>query len=69
MNSTKNEFRDYAVHHHNIGSQYVDGFIARMENRFVPMAMTPYITEVKRSANGCVFAPDDGPHHFPGRCR
>jgi ATP-dependent Clp protease, protease subunit len=48
MNSTKNEFRNYAVHHHNIGSQYVDGFLARMENRFVPMAMTPYITEERQ---------------------
>lgn len=48
MNSTKSEFRDYAVHHHNIGSQYVDGFFARMENRFVPMAMTPYITEERQ---------------------
>lgn len=48
MNSTKNEFRDYAVHHHRIGSQYVDGFIARMENRFMPMAMTPYITEERQ---------------------
>jgi ATP-dependent Clp protease protease subunit len=48
MNNTKNEFRAYAVHHHNIGSQYVDGFLARMENRFVPMAMTPYITEERQ---------------------
>jgi ATP-dependent Clp protease protease subunit len=48
MNSAKNEFRDYAVRHHNIGSQYVDGFLARMENRFVPMAMTPYITEERQ---------------------
>ena len=48
MNSMKNEFRDYAVYHQNIGSQYVDGFLARMENRFVPMAMTPYITEERQ---------------------
>lgn len=48
MISYKHEFRDYAVHHHAIGSQYVDGFITRMENRFVPMAMTPYITEERQ---------------------
>jgi len=44
----KQDFRAYAVHHHHIGSQHVDGFIARMENRFVPMAMTPYITEERQ---------------------
>jgi ATP-dependent Clp protease protease subunit len=48
MNITKNEFRHYAVHHHRIGSQYVDGFINRVENRFIPMAMTPYITEERQ---------------------
>jgi ATP-dependent Clp protease, protease subunit len=44
----KQDFRAYAVHHHRIGSQYVDGFIARMENRFIPKAMTPYITEERQ---------------------
>jgi ATP-dependent Clp protease, protease subunit len=48
MTSMKQDFRAYAVHHHRIGSQYVDGFIARMENRFIPMAMTPYITEERQ---------------------
>ncbi|HUP13668.1 MAG TPA: ATP-dependent Clp protease proteolytic subunit [Niastella sp.] len=45
MQSMKQDFRAYAVHHHRIGSQYVDGFITRMEHRFTPTAMTPYITE------------------------
>lgn len=44
----KQDFRAYAVHHHNIGSQYVDGFIDRIENHFTPMAMTPYITEERQ---------------------
>lgn len=48
MISIKQDFRTYAIHHHRIGSQYVDGFIARMENRFMPMAMTPYITEERQ---------------------
>jgi ATP-dependent Clp protease protease subunit len=48
MNNIQKEFRAYAVQHHRIGSQYVDGFIARMENRFIPMAMTPYITEERQ---------------------
>jgi ATP-dependent Clp protease protease subunit len=45
MQSLKKEFQQYAIHHHNIGGMHVDGFITRMEQRFVPMAMTPYITE------------------------
>lgn len=48
MLSTRQDFRAYAVHHHRIGSQYVDGFMARLENRFIPMAMTPYITEERQ---------------------
>ncbi len=45
---TKNEFRKYAVMHHGIGSQYVDGFINRVEDHFHPTAMTPYITEERQ---------------------
>ena len=48
MISMKQDFRAYAVHHHNIGSQHVDGFISRMEKRFIPTAMTPYITEERQ---------------------
>jgi ATP-dependent Clp protease protease subunit len=48
MYNIKNDFRRYAVQHHHIGSQYVDGFIARAESRFIPMAMTPYITEERQ---------------------
>src|ERR1051325_12070979 len=48
MISMKQDFRAYAVHHQGIGSEHVDGFITRMENRFVPMAMTPYITEERQ---------------------
>jgi ATP-dependent Clp protease protease subunit len=48
MTSIQQDFRAYAVHHHRIGSQHVDGFMARVENRFMPMAMTPYITEERQ---------------------
>ena len=47
MNIDKNEFRKYAVKHHGIGSQYVDGFISRVDNNF-PTAMTPYIIEERQ---------------------
>jgi ATP-dependent Clp protease protease subunit len=45
MSIDKNEFRKYAVKHHRIGSQHVDGFIARVEQSAIPMSMTPYIIE------------------------
>jgi ATP-dependent Clp protease protease subunit len=48
MNIDKNEFRKYAVKHHRIGSQHVDGFISRVENSTLPMAMTPYIIEERQ---------------------
>src|SRR5262245_33794711 len=48
MISMKQDFRAYAVHHQRIGSQHVDGFISRMENRFIPTAMTPYIIEERQ---------------------
>ena len=48
MNIDKNEFRKYAVKHHRIGSQHVDGFISRVENRNFPNAMTPYIIEERQ---------------------
>ena len=48
MNNYKNEFRKYAVMHHGIGSQHVDGFLHRVENSFSPSAMTPYITEERQ---------------------
>lgn len=47
MNLDKNEFRKYAVKHHGIGSQHVDGFISRVDNSF-PSAMTPYIIEERQ---------------------
>src|SRR5690606_10763372 len=31
MSIDKNEFRKYAIKHHRIGSQHVDGFIGRVE--------------------------------------
>lgn len=49
MNINQNEFRKYAVMHHRIGSQHVDGFINRVHNnRVLPTAMTPYITEERQ---------------------
>lgn len=49
MNIDQKEFRKYAVMHHNISSQYVDGFIPRVQNNAtLPTAMTPYITEERQ---------------------
>lgn len=48
MNINKNEFRNYAVKHHYIGSQHVDRFITATERALMPMAMTPYITEERQ---------------------
>jgi ATP-dependent Clp protease protease subunit len=48
MNNAKSEFRRFAVHHHGIGSQHIDQFISGVERRFMPMAMTPYITEERQ---------------------
>src|SRR5687768_5209696 len=48
MTNAKSEFRRFAVHHHGIGSQHVDQFISGVERRFMPMAMTPYITEERQ---------------------
>jgi ATP-dependent Clp protease protease subunit len=34
MNIDKNEFRKYAIKHHRIGSQHVDGYISRLQKIF-----------------------------------
>lgn len=47
MSITKNEFRKYAIKHHRIGSQHVDGFISRVSQN-VPTSMTPYIIEERQ---------------------
>ena len=47
MNIDKNEFRNYAVKHHRIGSQHVDRFIGRVESNY-PKSMTPYIIEERQ---------------------
>ncbi|MDR2282044.1 MAG: ATP-dependent Clp endopeptidase proteolytic subunit ClpP [Sphingobacterium sp.] len=47
MNIDKNEFRKYAVKHHRIGSQHVDGFISRVETQ-MPTNLTPYIVEERQ---------------------
>ncbi|HZH54716.1 MAG TPA: ATP-dependent Clp protease proteolytic subunit [Sphingobacteriaceae bacterium] len=47
MSISKNEFRKYAIKHHRIGSQHVDGYISRM-NHQVPTGMTPYIIEERQ---------------------
>jgi len=46
MNIDRNEFRKYALKHHRIGSQHVDGYLGRSVN--IPTAMTPYITEERQ---------------------
>lgn len=45
MNNAKSEFRRFAVHHHGIGSQYVDKYLDRFT---FPVAITPYITEERQ---------------------
>ena len=47
MNIDKNEFRNYAIKHHRIGSQHVDGFIARAQVN-TPTNLTPYIVEERQ---------------------
>lgn len=47
MNIDKNEFRKYAIKHHRIGSQHVDGFISRVEGG-MPNNLTPYIVEERQ---------------------
>lgn len=51
MGLDKNEFRKYAIKHHRIGSQYVDGYLARVDqqaSRLAPQSMTPYIIEERQ---------------------
>lgn len=47
MNIDKNEFRKYAIKHHRIGSQHVDGFIGRVQQN-LPTNLTPYIIEERQ---------------------
>ncbi len=47
MSIDKNEFRKYAIKHHRIGSQHVDGFIGRVERK-MPSSLTPYIIEERQ---------------------
>ncbi len=47
MNIDKNEFRKYAIKHHRIGSQHVDGFISRVQQN-MPTNLTPYIIEERQ---------------------
>lgn len=48
MNIDKNEFRNYAIKHHRIGSQHVDSFIGRVQKASLPTGMTPYIIEERQ---------------------
>jgi len=43
----KNEFRKYAIKHHRIGSQHVDGYLSRLD-RQIPSSLTPYIIEERQ---------------------
>ncbi len=47
MNIDKNEFRKYAIKHHRIGSQHVDGYISRVQQN-MPTNLTPYIVEERQ---------------------
>ncbi|PWS26133.1 ATP-dependent Clp protease proteolytic subunit [Pedobacter yonginense] len=44
----KNEFRKYALKHHNINSLYTEAYISRNSTLALPVAMTPYITEERQ---------------------
>src|SRR5690554_1226864 len=55
MSLDKNEFRKYAIKHHRIGSQHVDGYLARVgqyasqqTSQQMPQSMTPYIIEERQ---------------------
>jgi len=51
MSLDKNEFRKYAIKHHRIGSQHVDGYLARVgqyASQQMPQSMTPYIIEERQ---------------------
>lgn len=58
MSLDKNEFRKYAIKHHRIGSQHVDGYLARVGQQAsqltgqptaqFPQSMTPYIIEERQ---------------------
>lgn len=47
MDIDKNEFRKYAIKHHRIGSQHVDGYIGRAQQN-IPTNLTPYIIEERQ---------------------
>src|SRR5690606_38891609 len=47
MSIDKQEFRKYAIKHHRIGSQHIDGFISRVERK-TPASLTPYIIEERQ---------------------
>lgn len=47
MKIDKDEFRKYAIKHHRIGSQHVDGFISRVQQN-TPTNLTPYIIEERQ---------------------
>lgn len=47
MDINKDEFRKYAIKHHRIGSQHVDGYIARAQQQ-IPSNLTPYIIEERQ---------------------
>ena len=47
MDMNKDEFRKYAIKHHRIGSQHVDGYISRLQTQ-IPNNLTPYIIEERQ---------------------
>ena len=47
MDINKDEFRKYAIKHHRIGSQHVDGYISRLQQQ-IPSNLTPYIIEERQ---------------------
>ena len=47
MSIDRDEFRKYAIKHHRIGSQHVDGYIARSQQQ-LPNNLTPYIIEERQ---------------------
>lgn len=47
MSINKDEFRKYAIKHLRIGSQHVDGYISRVQQK-LPANLTPYIIEERQ---------------------
>ena len=55
------DFRKYAVKHLGLNSQVLNDVVSA-QNQY----LNPYILEVERDTDGCVFPFDDGSYHILG---